>query len=296
VGIADPEHYQAFVLAVERESITGAAKLLGVSRPTLSRRLSALEERLGLALLHRSTRRVSPTPAGRRLYERVQPLLRDLARAEQALLEERDEVQGLLRVSVPPVIAPDLSPVLVHLLSRHPKLEIELTTEVRWAQLRSDGVEVALRVGRVGDPELIQRRLGATEVSAVASPAYLEERGTPADLGALADHRLLRGHDASGLAQRNWPLREGGRLPVSGPFTSNDQRVLLEAAKAGAGVALVSDFNARRALHEGRLVRVLPALLGTTLKIHAVLARRTMQPARVGAFVDALVSWFEDRA
>ena len=288
--------YQAFAVTVAEGSITAAAGVLGLSRPTLSRQLAALEARLGLALLHRSTRQVRPTPAGQRLYAQLQPLLADLARVEAGMQEERDEVTGLLRASVPPVIAPDIGRMVVGLLQEHPRLQVELLADIRWAELRADGVEVAVRAGRHPDPSLIQRRLGVSDVSAVASPGYLARHGAPADAAALAGgHRLLRGHSADGLPQRWWPLRDGGRLPVDGAFASNDQLVLREAALADGGIALLSEASSAPFLADGRLVRVLPGEVGTHLRLHAVFVRRTLQPARVRVFVEALARWYAAR-
>ncbi|MCB9765665.1 MAG: LysR family transcriptional regulator [Alphaproteobacteria bacterium] len=291
----DLDLYRCLVTTVDHGSITAAAAALGLSRPTLSRRLSELEAHLGLALLHRTTRRVEPTPAGRRLVDQLRPVLQDLARIEQSALEERDEVSGVLRTSVPPVLAPDIVRLVVQLQQEHPRLEVELLADIRWAELRGDRVEVAVRAGRVGDPDLIRRRLGASEISAVAAPDYLARRGTPARVEDLADHRLLRVHGPEGTPMLWWPLRSGGRVPVSGAFSSNDQRALLEAALAGGGIALVSESSSAQALARGLLVRVLPDQIGVRLPLHAVYARRKLQPARVRVFVDGLVRWFEDR-
>lgn len=291
----DLGEHQLFLTTVERGSITAAADELGISRPTLSRKLASLEQRLGLALLHRTTRRLSLTPAGRRLYEELRPLLDEVSRVEAAITEERDEVSGRLRVSAPPVLGPELGRVLLDLQRTHPRLAVELVTDIRWAELRSDGIDVAVRAGRIQDRDLVHRRLGSADVSALASPGYLARHGTPATVEELASHRLLRGHAADGSPQRSWPLRDGGRLSVDGDFVSNDQRVLLEAALADGGVALLSEVSGGEALADGRLERVLPAEIGAELFLHAVFARRTLQPARLKVFVDALVTSFADR-
>jgi len=287
----DLNAYRAFALAVEHGTITDAAAELGVSRPTLSRQLTALEEQLGLALLHRTTRRVTATPRGRRLYAELRPILDDFEGVQARLHEERSEPAGWLRVSVPPVIATDMLPVLETLHRDHPKLSIDLNADVRWADLHSDAVDVAVRAGRVGDASLVQRRLGVRDVYAVASPAYLEAHGRPRTVEALAEHALLRGKDPLGQPQLRWPTWSGARVPVGGRFVSNDQRVLLEAALHGSGIALLSDVSAGQHLADGRLERVLPEILGTALILHAVFARRTMQPAAVRACIDALVDW-----
>ncbi len=287
----DLNAYRAFVLAVDHGSITEAARALGVSRPTLSRQLSAFEEGLGLALLHRTTRRVTPTPRGRRLYDQLRPLIDDAERIEERLREERTDAVGWLRVSVPPIIAVDILPTFEQLRARHPRLRVELLADVRWADLHADRIDVAVRAGRGGDPSLVQRRLGMRDVYAAASPAYLDRCGRPESIDALMDHRVLRGHDPRGEAQTSWPTRQGGRVAIDGDFVSNDQRVLLEAALAGAGIALLSDVSAAHPVAQGRLERVLPEVLGTALVLHAVFARRTLQPASVRLCIDALVGW-----
>lgn len=287
----DLNAYRAFVLAVERGTITDAATELGVSRPTLSRQLAALEERLGLALLHRTTRQVKVTPRGRRLYEQVRPLIDGVDGIEARLQEERAEPVGWLRVSVPPIIATDILPTLEGLRRAHPRLSVEILGEVRWADLHADRVDVAVRAGRIGDASLVRRRLGARDVYAVASPQYVELHGTPSSLDALKSHDLLRGHDPHGDAVTSWPTWTGGRVAVDGRFVSNDHRVLMEAALSGAGIALLSDVTAGRHVEAGRLVRVLPQDVGVELMLHAVFARRTLQPAAVRACIDALVEW-----
>lgn len=290
----DLNAYRAFVLAVEHGTITEAAAELGVSRPTLSRQLSALEERLGLALLHRTTRQVRATPRGRRLYEELRPIIDDMDGIEARLQEERAEPVGWLRVSVPPVIAADIMPALEALRREHPKLRIELHADVRWADLHDDRIDVAVRAGRVGDPTLVQRRLGVRDVYAVASPAYLEAHGEPDGVEALSNHALLRGLGPNGDAHESWPTWSGGRVPVDGSFVSNDQRVLLEAALMGSGIALLSDVSAGHHVASGRLRPVLPEIVGTALVLHAVFARRTLQPAAVRVCIDALVRWAAD--
>ncbi|MEC7520445.1 MAG: LysR substrate-binding domain-containing protein [Myxococcota bacterium] len=290
----DLGEHQLFVATVDAGSITAAAAALGLSRPTLSRRLAALEARLGLALLHRSTRSLTLTPAGRRLYERVKPLIDDVARAEAQLLEERDEVSGPLTISAPPVLAPELSVVLVRLQRLHPRLRVSLTTSVRWVDLRAEGIDVAIRAGRLEDPDLVHRRLGHGDVSAVASPRYLDARGAPT-LETLSAHALLLGAAPEGGPQRWWPRRDGERVPVEGGFHCDDQAGLLAAALADAGVAMLSELTAAPHLESGGLVRVLPETLGTRIAVHAVFTRRTLQPARVRVLVDAVARWFAER-
>lgn len=283
---------QQLVATVDHGSITAAAHELGLTRPTLSRRLAALEDDLGLVLLHRTTRAVTPTPAGRRLVDEAGPLLDALRDVERSLHQERDEVVGCLRVSVPPVIAGDVARLLVDLRRTHPHLQVELRTGTQHADLQADGIEVALRAGAPGPPDLVLRRLRSVDVHAVAAPATLTRDGVPETPHDLRHHTLLRGLTAQGQPRTHWPLRDGGSLPVDGPVVMDDQRALLEAALAGGGVALLSQVTAGSALERGALQPVLPGVIGTHLDLHVVFAHRDRQPARVRAFIDAVVDAF----
>lgn len=283
-----------FVETVRAGTITRAAALLGLSRPTLSRRLTALEEELGLALLHRTTRAVRPTRAGRRLYERMQPVLRDLAEVEASLLAEANTVNGCLTLSIPPPMAPEITRLLVKLCAEHPALEVDLRVDVRMADLR-DEVEVALRAGPSNDQELVQRKITSRPVRALAARSYLERAGRPVHIDDLASHTLLMERGGSGDRRTSWPLQDGGRVAVQGTWTTNDQTALLHATRAGGGIALMNEVSYLDALEAGELELVLPNLVGAELPVVAVFARRTLQPARVRAFLDAAVAWYAIR-
>ncbi len=289
----DPVACRDFVTTVRAGSITAAAQALGLARPTLSRRLAALEAELGVALLHRSTRAVRPTPAGAWLFDRVAPALDAVDAAGAALRHQASAVAGRLRVTAPPLLAGPITRILTALMRAHPALEARLHTGIAPVDLRQDQVEVAVRAGRLDDPELVQRRLFTEAVGAVAAPAYLSAHGEPQTPADLAQHALLRGIQGDGQPRQRWPLRPRGSLAVGGRFVANDQHALLAAALDGAGIALLSARNARAGLADGRLVPVLPAAVGTALDLHVVTARRSLQPARVRAFVAAVVAWAE---
>lgn len=295
----DLDGYLAFVRTIDEGSIAAAARALGLSRPAVSRQIAALEAQLGVALIERGGHSAGPTPTGLRVHAEAAPHVEALARLQQRLIDSRDSVEGRLRIAAPPVLGPMLARVLVELQTRHPALEIELLTEVRHVDLRAEGVEVAVRAGRIGDPELIQRRLGRSRVGAFAAPDYIARRGRPAGVDGLVEHARLRGVDRAGRPQRYWPLYDGGRVAVQGPFCSNDQRALLDAARAGGGIALLSAVTADDPCRRHELVPVLPLEVGAPLDLFAVTTRRTLQPARVRACVEALVRWgaaFEARS
>ena len=288
-----PESYRAFCLAVETGTITDAAAALALPRPTVSRQLARLEEDLGVALLHRTTRRVTPTAAGQRLYERVGPLLDQWASLEDDVRRDADLVRGSVRVSVTPVAAALLLPAVQRLRRNHPELTVELVSRIYLPDLRSEGFDAAVWAGEPRDPELISRTLTVGHVGLVASPAYLERFGVPASVEALEQHRLLRGHSGSARPRVWWPLRSGGRVRVGGTFVCNSGPLLRAAALAGEGICLLADLQAGEALEDGRLVRVLETEVGTDAALRLLTTRRTLIPARLRAFIDETVASFQ---
>lgn len=283
------EHGRGFVAVVDHGSIVAAAAALGMSRPTLSRHLAALEASLGIALLHRSTRQVGPTEAGRRLYERLAPLFQEASRIDRTFRRDAHEVTGRLTVSVAPVLAYELTDLLMALQDEHPELSVVLQSTAERVDLREGPIDVALRAGALVDPHLTCRKLGRRRITAWASAGYLAARGTPTSVEDLADHVLLRTLAPDGSARRWWPLLEGGRVAVDGRFASDDQRALRHAAAAGRGICLLDEATAAAA----NLVPVLPEV-GVQMELHAVFARRTLQPARLRVFLEAVVAWFGD--
>lgn len=281
------EHGRGFVAVVEHGSIVAAATALGMSRPTLSRHLASLEASLGVALLHRTTRQVGPTEAGRRLYERLAPLFREASHIDRAFRRDAHEVTGRLTVSVAPVLAYELTDLLLVLQDEHPELSVVLQSTAERVDLREGPIDVALRAGALLDPHLTCRKLGRRRITAWASAGYLAARGTPASVDELSDHVLLRTLAPDGSPRRWWPLLEGGRVAVDGRFASDDQRALRHAAAAGRGICLLDAATAAAA----DLVPVLPEV-GVEMELHAVFARRTLQPARLRAFLQAVVGWF----
>ena len=290
---SDSLHYQAFVSVVETQSISASARALGLTRPTLSRRLQRLEANLGVQLLTRTTRRVLPTRTGERLYQRIRPLLQRLHDVEQDLLDEAAEPRGTLRVTVPPLIAAGLAPLCVQLHERFPHLSVELVSTLRLVDLNAEGFDVALRAGMAGEPDLICRALFPSRVGAAAAPAYLATAPPVCTLSDLTKHQLLLGHTPRGHARASWPTQDGGRIKVSGRFASDDRQLLKAMALAGQGIALLSEHNCGHAIAAGQLRWVLADLVGTTMSLYVVYPQRDVLPPRVRVFIDAVVSYFK---
>ncbi|MCB9764217.1 MAG: LysR family transcriptional regulator [Alphaproteobacteria bacterium] len=283
------EGFEELVTVVEEGSLTAAARALGLPRPTLSRRLARLEERLGVRLVHRTTRRLSVTPAGEALYAKAR-LVVQVAREAEAEARRVDDVpRGLLRVSVP-TGAPQqvLARWLVGFLDAYPEVQVEVVASSAHVDLVGEGFDVALRAGPVEDTSLIAHPLVRNERIAVASPAYLQARGTPCRPEDLRDHDCIVGYRAGIAPETHWPACGGGSIPVHGRLCTNQMEVRLHAAIQGQGIAMVFARLAAAALADGRLTQVLPDQLRHPERVSLVYRERAFLEPKIRAFVDHL--------
>lgn len=287
------EGFEVFVAVVESGSISAAARARDEPRETVSRQLSRLEQRLGVRLLHRGTRRLVPTPAGEELYSRVRPLILAAREAEAAVRRMDDVPRGLLRISTPPGGATNLlSEVCLSYLRLYPQVDMEIIASSRHVDLVAEGYDVALRAGTIRDPNLVARQLWATDLIAVASPAYLDTRDLPQHPDELIDHTCVLGTAGGDRPVRRWPLRAGGTVAVYGRVASNDLGVMVDAALHGHGIALLPRPVISADLAAGRLIPVLPGVLGSDTAMAAVYVERAFLPAKVRTFVDHVADWF----
>ena len=286
-----------FLRVLDLGSITAAARSLDLSVAVASQRLKRLERELGVRLLHRTTRRLHPTPEGRALAERGRALVEELESLGAGLRETAQDVAGTLRVTASASFGRQyIAPLLPEFLARHPRLRVSLDLDDRYVDLVGAGFDLAIRIGMLADSGLVSRQLAANHRVLCASPAYLECRGVPRVPADLAGHDcvLLTGRDGR---QDVWTLRQAGGEPVSvrvsGRFESNYGDALREAALGGLGIALHSTWHVHEDLRQGRLVQVLPAFPPPPSGIHAVMPARRMVPPRVRAFVDFLAGHFD---
>lgn len=280
---------ETFIAVVEAGSFTGAARRLGRSKASVSRQIRALEERLGVALLHRTTRSMSLTDAGAAFHERASAALDDLEEAVAAVGSLHGSPSGRLRVSLP--IAYGLrvvAPVLLELTGEHPSLDLDLAFSDRYVDLVGEGFDLAVRIGHLADSSLIARRLAATRMVVCASPAYLDSRSavrTPSDL--LEHECLLYAQQVGGVA---WRFAGGETLNVRGRLRSDSGDALLQAALRGCGIAQLPDFYLDEALAEGRLVPLLERFEVEPLGVWAVYPHRRHLSLKVRLAVDRLVA------
>ncbi len=286
------EGLESFVAIVECGSIAAAARELGMPRETLSRRLSRLEDRLGVRLLHRTTRELSPSPEGKALYVHARRMVDATEEAIRAVRLVDDVPRGVLRVSVPPGGAEGFAGAMfAAYLEAYPEVELEVISTSRYVDLRAEGIDVALRGGDVRDESLIARRLWRSDMVAVAAAAYVERHGLPRSLEELEEHTCLLSL-IGGQRMRRWPTRDGETVAVKGRIAANDLALRSAFARGGLGICLVPRPFVEAELASGELVAVLPDLLGTTAGMSVVFAEKEKMQPKVRAFIDHLVSWF----
>ncbi|HEU5059498.1 MAG TPA: LysR family transcriptional regulator [Kofleriaceae bacterium] len=287
---------ETFVAVVEGGTFSAAARALAVPVSTVSRHVSRLEERLGVRLLNRTTRRVTPTAPGQSYFERCRRIVAESRDAEEEVRELHGAPRGLLRISAPPsgLRASLVEDLVTAFMARYPQIEVELVAESRYVDLVAEGFDLALRGGILRDSALTARRLLRMRTGLVAAPDYLERRGRPRRVADLARHDLLV-QRAPGR-QARWPLSPRGSLPVRGRLTTNDMAVARAAAVAGLGIAYLPLVLVDRELDSGALETVLPSSVGRdTDGLHLVHAQGRLLAAKVRAFIDFAVAFFTER-
>lgn len=277
--------YRAFLAVLDHGSIAAAARALRVPRPTVTRRLTQLETGLGVRLVHRG-RGARPTREGVDLARRVRPILRDLADAESAVRRQEDQPRGRLRVSMSPGVVRAVAGVLLDYQAAHPQVVLDVVATNRYVDLRAEQFDLVVRAGVLRDPDLVARKLANSRALAVASPDWVARHGS--DLGALAG-ALVASIASDGLGR--WPLWSGGMASVSPRLITDDRDLLVAAALAGRGPALVSALEVQDLLRAGRLVPVLPEI-GARIGFYAVTSDRALRAPRVQLLMDALVERF----
>ena len=287
----DLAHLRAFARIADLGSVSGAARSLGMPKSSVSRSLSRLEEAVGTALIERSTRHLRLTDAGLLLQRHAARILGDVTEAENAVGGLIGKPTGTLRVSVGFTFAAGpLAPMLPGFLARYPDVRVVLTVDNRMADLLTEEIDVSIRIGPLRDSELIARKLGTIELWPCASPAYLAERGTPRTVEDLLAHRLIAHTDR----RIPWSIRTPSGAVHE--IQTEPGTVIPEPAVArimllgGAGIAWLPDFNARQAVADGTLVRLLADHPTEAVDVHALYPSHRSLSAKVRVFVDALAA------
>lgn len=282
-------------------SLSAAARELGVTTPAVSRRLALMEERLGVALVNRTTRRMSLTPEGETCLERARRILGEIRDLEEVLGASRSTPTGLLRVNATLGFGRShVAPVISRFAREHPQVEVQLQLSVNPPALTEDTFDVCIRFGAPPDARVIARHIAPNRRLLCAAPAYLARHGTPKVPGDLARHNCIgirQGEEAWGV----WRLTKGkGRHAVTqavrtkGTLATNDGGIAVGWALDGHGILMRAEWDIARYLKSGRLVPVLPDYYTPDADIYAIYPHRHQLAVRVRAFVDFLENAFRE--
>ncbi|WP_349239501.1 LysR family transcriptional regulator [Pelomonas sp. V22] len=275
---------------VEQGSFVAAARQLQTTTSAVSQQVRLLERDMGVTLLHRSTRKLSLTPAGERFHEGCAAMLAAARSAQQHLLQLRDAPEGELRIAAPVGFARHIGPALAPLLAAHPALSLHLEVEDGFTDLIAKRIDLAVRFGRLPDSPWVAQRIGAQPIALYAAPAYLARRGVPAALSELSQHDWLMLRPGTDGVQMLDLQQEAARqqLRVSPRASSNNQLSLQQLCEAGLGLAMLGVDDVREAQQAGRLLPLMPGLQLSALPIYALAPQRDAQPAKVRHAIQAL--------
>lgn len=287
---------EMFVRVVETGSFSRAAQEFATTQPTVTKQVAAMEARLKVRLLNRNTRGVSPTEAGALYYERCKAIVRDTQEADSAVRTRQTLAQGLLRVGSSVAFGRRvLVPLALDFMRQHPQLRVDLSFEDRYTDLVAQGIDVAVRMGKLADSSLGARFLGANPWLMVASPTYLRKHGTPRKPAELSSHETLiytsvQGSDVWRVVS---PRGEASTVPITARLRSNNLSAVLAAARSHLGIAALPWYVASDSLASGAVVEVLKGYSLPEQEIHAVYPSPKLVPQKVQAFIAYLQGRFE---
>tara|TARA_B100002052_G_scaffold289753_1_gene307546 strand:- start:1420 stop:2295 length:876 start_codon:yes stop_codon:yes gene_type:complete len=282
---------RTFATVAEQGSFTQAAQQLELSRATASKQIAFLERYYGARLLRRTTRRLSLTDDGCALQRRAIDILAEIDALDDVFQQRAVEPQGRLRVSAPLYVGEHyLSPAMARLAAEWPGLQLDIDLTDRRIDLIEEGYDLVVRIGELRDSSLISRKLGETGVALVASPAYLQRYGTPAQPADLARHEMLWYRYGQSVFTGTLDLRR----QAEPHYRTNSGAVLRDLALAGHGIALLPNFLIGDALDTNQLVSVLPEHTQLRLGIYAIYVGTRRASARLNVAIDALIEAFAD--
>jgi DNA-binding transcriptional LysR family regulator len=285
-----------YIRVVETGSFSKASAGLGITQPTATKHVAALEARLGARLLHRSTRGVTPTEVGAAYYDKCKAIAREIDEADNLAALMQSRVQGILRISTSVAFGRRvMTPLILRFMAQHPGLQVDLSFEDRYVNLVEQGVDVALRMGRLADSSLGARYLGLNPWVLVGAKAYLAAHGTPGTPAELSSHAALVYSSVQGDDRWQFSGADGAAVsvPVRGPLRSNNLSALLAAARAGMGLAVLPWYVAHESVKAGAIVPLLERWALPSQEIHAVFPSPKLVPSKVSGLVDWLQGRFD---
>lgn len=291
MSLPDYEGWACFAAVADGGSFTAAASALGMSKASVSKAVTRLENSLGIALLHRSSRVVTISTAGVGLLEEAHAMVAAATAATEAARGDRNDLAGPIRLAAPMSFGIKvLGGTLATFLEMHPAVEIEVMLSDARHDLVGEGIDLGLRIAMMEDSSLLARTIAPVAASVIASPAYLEKHGTPRHPLDLGRHRLI----GYGHRERALPLRfhrdgEEATVVPTGPLFTNNGDIMIPLMIAGGGIAVLPDFIADEELIAGTLVRILTDWSLPQAYLHLLSPPSRLRPARVRALSDYLV-------
>jgi len=292
------EAMRVFCSVIEAGSFVAAAEQTGLSTTAVSRMVAQLEAQLNVRLINRTTRRMNPTNEGFAYFERCTQLLADLEEAEASVAGEARHPRGRLRLTAPIALATlRLAPAFAAFCSTYPDIILDIVLSDGVADFVEEGLDLAIRVGKVGSENLVARHIGDTTLLIAASPDYLARAGQPKHPEDLLHHACFTyTYSATG---NQWQFEDEKGGPVSvrigGPVNANNGMLLAEMAAAGSGIVLAPCFILQPLIASGRLIQVLPEWKQRRLPIHVVYPTRRHLSAKVQAMTGFLGNWFAEQ-
>ena len=281
---------QTFVRIADGGSLSAAARATGRSLPAISRSLVQLEADLGVRLLHRTTRRIHLTDAGVQYLERCRRILAEVDDANASVSNLDRSLAGPITLTAPILFGQlHIAPVVTEFLGLHPEVSVSLMLSDALSNIVEEGIDLAVRIGRLQDSGLVARKLGEVRRVVCAAPAYLKRRGTPKTPKDLANHSCLQFGALSPTPY--WEFHEAGKprqVRVQGNFSSNQGAPVIEAARAGLGIVFVLSYQVQELVAKGELRVVLQAYEAPPIPVSVILPSGRLQPARVRALADFL--------
>ena len=286
-----------YVRIVETGSFSRASADMGITQPTATKHVAALEHKLGARLLHRNTRGVSVTEIGALYYEKCKAIQRELEEADSLATLLQSRVGGTLRISTSVAFGRRvITPLALDFMKEHPELSMDLSFDDRYVNLVEQGIDIALRMGRLADSTLGARHLGINPWLVAGSPDYLARAGRPADPADLGRHACLIYSSVQG--DERWlftdPHGRGVTVQVQGPLRSNNLSAVLAATRAGHGLAALPWYVAREAIADGSIEQVLAAHALPVQELHAVYPSPKLVSSKVSTFIDHLQARLAD--
>ncbi len=292
--MASLEEMHFFVEVVKHGNFTSAAHALGISKQLVSRRIIALEARLGVRLLLRTTRKLSPTETGKVFFQRAQQILQAIHDAELEISNRSDELRGLLKISVPLSYANlRLAPALTAFMQQHPLVDVWLDADNRHVDMISEGYDMVIRVTDQPEEGMVARKLEDAAMCYCCSPDYIARYGVPSSPQALSKHACLTHRASEWLFTENDQIH---RIPIQARLKSNHGEVLRDAAVAGLGITGLPAFYVLEDLNQGRLVEVLAEYRMQRAGIYAMYPYHKQVSANALALIEHLRHWFQATA